>query len=85
MSAAREQTRVIRAMETKLPNRRVCASLMADGDLVFRFKILNRDKTIGRQSIRLSPAAVATMYAHAVRLLRGEGWAPRRNKAEVKP
>jgi hypothetical protein len=82
MSTAREHTRVIRAMETKLRNRRVVASLMADGDLVFRFKILNRDRTVGRQSIRLSPEAVATMYAHAVRLLRGEGWAPRRGRSQ---
>jgi hypothetical protein len=78
MSAASKHTRVIRAMEVKLPNRRVVASLMADGALHFRFKILNRDRTVGRQSIRLSPEAVATMYAQAVRLLRGEGWAPRR-------
>ena len=78
MSPAREHTRVIREMEIKLRNRRVCASLMADGDLLFRFKILNRDRTIGRQSIRLTPQAVCAMYAQAVRLLRGEGWAPRR-------
>jgi hypothetical protein len=72
-------------MEIKLRNRRLVASLMADGDLVFRFKILNRDRTVGRQSIRLSPEAVATMYAQAVRLLRGEGWAPRRQgKKEVR-
>jgi hypothetical protein len=73
-------------METKLPNRRVCASLMADGDLVFRFKILNCDRTIGRQSIRLSTEAVAAMYGMAVRLLRGEGWALRRQgNPEVQP
>ena len=86
MSAAREHTRVIRAMETKLPNRRVVAELMAYGDLSFRFKRLMPDKTISRRSIRLSTEAVAAMYGMAVRLRLGEGWAPRRGqKQEVKP
>ena len=86
MSVAREQTRVIRAMEIKLRNRRVVAELMAYGDLSFRFKRLMPDRTIVRQSIRLSPEAVAAMYAMTVRLRRGEGWAPRRRgKKEVQP
>ena len=80
MSAASKHTRVIRAMEIKLRNRRVVASLMADGNLFFRFKILRSDRTINRDSIRLSPEAVAAMYAMTVRLLRGEGWAPRRGR-----
>jgi hypothetical protein len=80
LSAASEHIRVIRSMETKLRNRRVVASLMADGDLSFRFKRLMPDRTIVRQSIRLSPEAVAAMYAMTARLLSGEGWAPKRGR-----
>lgn len=68
MSTARKESCPICAYSVKLHNRRVTGGLMADGSVLWRFRKLRPDRTIGCNSIRLSQEAVAAMFAILKRL-----------------
>ncbi len=65
MSIARRESVPVMSLKIKLHDRRVTGNLMADGTILWKFKSLNADRTIGVQYIRLSTEALAAMVCIA--------------------
>ena len=68
MSTARRESRPKCAFAVKLRNARVQGGLMADGSILWRFRMLQPDGTICGDHIRLSGDALVAMVAIAGRL-----------------